>query len=764
MKQLNTLFVFFLFVISVSAKVTSFWEEATVTYNPGEDCLPYDGSEVPNCAEFVDPETKWPFYHEHSSNCSRFWECGPHVETCLFECAPCQSSIGDNPMCNDQWALTFDVSFQYPDGPVCNWPSTIECDNGIRCDVNDDSTCNHNGLCGECIAPGYCRYHRCCETDDDCTLNSCGVCDGTDGTFQCVYPECCSNDDCIAGCNGECNLDGECTYDGCCGDSDCTEQCNGECGVDGQCSYPGECCSDADCGDCGTCGDDFTCAVPECCSNSDCTDQCGGECGLDGTCSYPECCQDADCTEQCNGECGVDGQCSYPGECCSNADCGDCGTCGDDFTCTVPECCSNSDCTDQCGGECGVDGTCAYPECCLDADCEHVDGVCNVPAPHDPNFCDFCNEGKCEPGCAHDGLGSPNCPATHPTCYGHVCGCTEDAECDNFDGECDMTDASDPYEGHCYYCDGANAQCMPGCGGLGEDNNYNCPANYECDLNTHQCEEMVCTEDSMCEGFDQVCNEAHDNCAYCGGCADLGCCPGCHDSDLNCKQGDICNMDTHMCEPLNECDTDLDCNKPPISGVCDTGNAIYTECFYCSMSSSGNTCEPGCKYDGPSNEVPSCPAAPSPICNQDYHRCDAAPGHQLLTYIKVTSNGCDGCDEEGLSMKLVGDDEVVPVPDCETVGLDHPGKVDYASVTEFRAVEEERPMGWGSCYESPLDGKISSASVTWTGTGTWRGNNICYRWNASRKVYICQLPAGSSLATGETAQLICASGDGVDCP
>ena len=107
----------------------------------------------------------------------------------------------------------------------------------------------------------------------------------------------------------------------------------------------------------------------------------------------------------------------------------------------------------------------------------------------------------------------------------------------------------------------------------------------------------------------------------------------------------------------------------------------------------------GCKYDGPSDSVPSCPSAPQPICNEDTHRCEAAPGHQLLTYIKVNSNGCDGCTEEGLSMKLVGDDEVVPVPECETVGLDHPNKVDFASVGEFRAVEEERPLGWGSCYE-----------------------------------------------------------------
>lgn len=326
-----------------------------------------------------------------------------------------------------------------------------------------------------------------------------------------------------------------------------------------------------------------------------------------------------------------------------------------------------------------------------------------------------------------------------------------------------MTDASDPYNGHCYYCDGDKAQCVPGCGGLGLDNNYNCPHDYECNLDTHQCEETICTEDANCDGYDQVCNEAHDNCFYCGGCEGLGCCPGCHDTDLNCNQGDICNMDTHMCEPKDQCTSDLECNEG-VSGVCDTGNAIYEECFYCSMSDSGNTCEPGCKYDGPSNEVPSCPAAPSPICNEVTHRCDAAEGHQILTYIKVTSDGCDGCGEEGISLKLVGDDEVVPIPECETVGLDHPGKVDFVSVAEFNAVEEERPMGWGSCYESPLDGKISSASVTWAGTGTWRGKSICFDWNASRKVYICQLPAGSSLATGETAQLTCMSGDGVDCP
>ena len=51
-------------------------------------------------------------------------------------------------------------------------------------------------------------------------------------------------------------------------------------------------------------------------------------------------------------------------------------------------------------------------------------------------------------------------------------------------------------------------------------------------------------------------------------------------------------MDSHLCENPNQCETDEDCNQD-VSGVCDTGNAIYTECFFCNMGANGNTCEPG---------------------------------------------------------------------------------------------------------------------------------------------------------------------------
>ena len=114
-----------------NVQVRSTWPTTNI---PGEDCLPYDGSEVPDCSEYIDPDHYLPYYHEHSqsknpsprtiphpfhhSDCSRFWECGPY-KTCLFECASCPlldfpgGADGEcNYMCEGpqgfQWALTFD--------------------------------------------------------------------------------------------------------------------------------------------------------------------------------------------------------------------------------------------------------------------------------------------------------------------------------------------------------------------------------------------------------------------------------------------------------------------------------------------------------------------------------------------------------------------------------------------------------------------------------------------------------------------------------
>ena len=59
-------------------------------------------------------------------DCSRFWECGPDYEACLFECAHCGVEVAG---CQGQEALSFDPRYNYPVGPVCDWPSNIDCTN-----------------------------------------------------------------------------------------------------------------------------------------------------------------------------------------------------------------------------------------------------------------------------------------------------------------------------------------------------------------------------------------------------------------------------------------------------------------------------------------------------------------------------------------------------------------------------------------------------------------------------------------------------------
>ena len=58
-----------LWVSLVSCQTTEFTSyNYTVTYNPGQDCLPYDGSLVPDCSKYMDPTIRRPYYHEHSSS------------------------------------------------------------------------------------------------------------------------------------------------------------------------------------------------------------------------------------------------------------------------------------------------------------------------------------------------------------------------------------------------------------------------------------------------------------------------------------------------------------------------------------------------------------------------------------------------------------------------------------------------------------------------------------------------------------------------
>ena len=107
-----------------------------------------------------------------------------NYDVCLFECPSCVINSG----C-PTGALYFDESIQYPNGPVCNWPYEIDCEN-----KPNNATC-----------PLPCQHF--------------------DENFIC-QPECCQDADCPAD-TPLCNTEGICK-DGCRDDQDC-DNWNGMC-------------------------------------------------------------------------------------------------------------------------------------------------------------------------------------------------------------------------------------------------------------------------------------------------------------------------------------------------------------------------------------------------------------------------------------------------------------------------------------------------------------------------------------------------------
>ena len=64
----SLVFLLGLLKLSAGQEYTTNGNQVTITYNPGIDCLTYDGSVVPDCSKFVDPITKQPYFHEHSAS------------------------------------------------------------------------------------------------------------------------------------------------------------------------------------------------------------------------------------------------------------------------------------------------------------------------------------------------------------------------------------------------------------------------------------------------------------------------------------------------------------------------------------------------------------------------------------------------------------------------------------------------------------------------------------------------------------------------
>jgi len=123
-----------------------------------------------------------------------------------------------------------------------------------------------------------------------------------------------------------------------------------------------------------------------------------------------------------------------------------------------------------------------------------------------------------------------------------------------------------------------------------------------------------------------------------------------------------------------------------------------------------------------------------------------------------TSDDCVGCDKEGVNMILIGSDTGVQ-HNCTTVNLDHPEQTDFQNNAIFStATDDPKTTGWGDCWEAPLKGKVSAATVTWTGTGTWSPNNICFDWSDPESfVTICSISPGTlpHLTNGDSVSLQC---------
>jgi len=703
------------------------WLPEDMIYNPGQECQPYDGSRVPNCSAFVHQGNEQPYYHVHEYDCSKFWECGPAGETCLFHCAPC----GD--LCPEWNGLSFDCRYQYPLGPVCDYPDNVNCSNHIPCPACD--TCAFDWqICDEgtnCVCSPECREDPDCADDQYCDPD--GVC----------QLGCRSSEGCTATTCSEC-LDHQCVDPGCCADEDCPD---GVC-LNGECV---SCIVDDDCntnGGCATCVAN-ECVVPSCCTDDDCPNgvcldgECvpciiDDDCNADGGCSTcesnecvaPECCADEDCP---NGVCldGICVDCIVDDDC--NAD-GGCDSCISN-ECVAPECCSDDDC--EVGQHC-MNGVCEG-ECTISAHCPDggSDALCDVPTYGECQYCDVSSH-LCEQGCDAD----VNCPGDYPVCNpSHQCGCSDTGDCLGGGEVCDIETYS-----NCFYCDPDNSQCKPGC-----DSDSNCPADYPTCGPDHRC---GCVDNDDCDGSDGICdieNDPYSTCTYCDS-SNSQCKPGCI-ADSNCPLNHICD-ETHTCVLDGDCDENRPCEDED-NVLCDSQ---YSNCHYCDPNS--KTCEPGCEEDSECMGFGS-----NYLCNHD-HRCVGIGVSGLIEIIVITYT-CEGCPasgsfetvEGGLKVTLESPNDI----SCTTNGLDNLDLRDYDNgITshfdaDHLAEGDGDDDGLGQCRGADLNLRLTGGTATWTGSGTWTGAHeipICINFFGDYKPTCCCELEDRSLAQGMTTNLV----------
>ena len=96
--------------------------------------------------------------------------------------------------------------------------------------------------------------------------------------------------------------------------------------------------------------------------------------------------------------------------------------------------------------------------------------------------------------------------------------------------------------------------------------------------------------------------------------------------------------------------------------------------------------------------VPYCPAS-SPNCDASSHECTAESGSVLLKRIVVTTASCEGCDQEGIYMRLTGLQDYIY---CHTNTLDHADSTDFSPSQNgnFNTETDDKVEdGWGGCFE-----------------------------------------------------------------
>jgi len=181
----------------------------------------------------------------------------------------------------------------------------------------------------------------------------------------------------------------------------------------------------------------------------------------------------------------------------------------------------------------------------------------------------------------------------------------------------------------------------------------------------------------------------------------------------------------------------LECclEKPCHCGDCEEGSCVDWECC------EDNDCpDEAC---GDDDHVAG--------CDEVGHTCICAlPGVPIVRRLIIKTETCEGCDQsdEGVVLKLEGEENQLGMPNCTTALLDHSGQQDFGEGGEVEfggAMDEGICAG---CYKYPLGGWISKGSITWKGQGNWKGETICVKWTPAHIMdVLCEINSDGTLAT-----------------